>query len=148
MNIVRQGDVLLAKIEKLPKDAIEIKTEESRVVLAYGEVTGHAHAFYDVSKVKLWSAGAERFLQVVSKSDNQVEAWKVKNVASKQIAYFAEYTDPLQIIEMGWTPLSLEMVDGAIVKHEEHFHPVIFPGIYKLPTQMEYEPKALRRVAD
>jgi hypothetical protein len=39
------------------------------IILAYGEVTGHAHRI-DVpdterSKVRYWDAGAERFLQVM-----------------------------------------------------------------------------------
>ncbi len=29
------------------------KTEQNRVVLAFGEVTGHAHAFYEPEKVEL-----------------------------------------------------------------------------------------------
>ncbi len=41
----RQGDVLLLKVEELPKEAVaEQPPEEHRIVLAYGEVTGHAHA--------------------------------------------------------------------------------------------------------
>ena len=41
----RQGDVLLIKISELPADARELKRDTlGRIVLAYGEVTGHAHA--------------------------------------------------------------------------------------------------------
>jgi hypothetical protein len=40
---VRQGDVLLEKIDSLPKGAIKQKDAE-RIVLAFGEQTGHAHA--------------------------------------------------------------------------------------------------------
>jgi hypothetical protein len=34
------------------------------VILAYGEVTGHAHRIKKET-AKLWSAGAERFLQTI-----------------------------------------------------------------------------------
>lgn len=76
-EIYRQGDVLLVKVDDLPqgKDV----TPEDRIVLAYGEITGHAHAVYPEVKVidgekkqvlpaKLWDAGAERYLQVLEKT--------------------------------------------------------------------------------
>lgn len=40
----RQGDVLLRKIGKLPAGLTEVPRDGRRVVLAYGERTGHAHA--------------------------------------------------------------------------------------------------------
>lgn len=45
MKIVRQGDILLIKRDALPdgKQTV-IKRDKRRVVVAYGEVTGHAHA--------------------------------------------------------------------------------------------------------
>jgi hypothetical protein len=42
----RQGDVLAIAVKSIPADARETKRDEhDRIVLAYGEVTGHAHAF-------------------------------------------------------------------------------------------------------
>jgi hypothetical protein len=41
---VRQGDVLLIAVEGLPDTAHPLPRDGGRVVLAYGEVTGHAHA--------------------------------------------------------------------------------------------------------
>lgn len=43
----RQGDVLIERVGLLPKDAKKIARENGRVVLAHGEVTGHAHAITD-----------------------------------------------------------------------------------------------------
>lgn len=40
----RQGDVLLKQVDQIPSDASPMDPDEGRVVLAYGEVTGHAHA--------------------------------------------------------------------------------------------------------
>lgn len=37
----RHGDVIIREVEKIPTGAIEQKTE--KIILAYGEVTGHAH---------------------------------------------------------------------------------------------------------
>ena len=40
----RQGDVLLVKVESLPAKKKKIERESGRIILAHGEVTGHAHA--------------------------------------------------------------------------------------------------------
>jgi len=68
---VRQGDVLIERVDaEVPAGATEVKTD-GRVVLAYGEVTGHAHAIYPEAGVlpaRLWDAGAERFLQVMERT--------------------------------------------------------------------------------
>lgn len=44
--IARQGDVLLMEVDAVPAEAMAHKrqTDQNRVILAYGEVTGHAHA--------------------------------------------------------------------------------------------------------
>lgn len=46
--IYRQGDVLIRRIDALPVTELQpIARDKGRVVLAYGEVTGHAHAIVD-----------------------------------------------------------------------------------------------------
>lgn len=40
----RQGDVLIERVAALPKSAALKPRDNNRVILAYGEVTGHAHA--------------------------------------------------------------------------------------------------------
>lgn len=52
MLFYRQGDVLLRQVAQLPTEAVPV-ANDSRVVLAHGEVTGHAH-FVD-------AAGAREF---------------------------------------------------------------------------------------
>ena len=44
--IGRQGDVLMIEVDAVPAEAMAHKrpNDHNRVVLAYGEVTGHAHA--------------------------------------------------------------------------------------------------------
>ena len=44
--VARQGDVLLYKPHTTPVPGKQIENGGRRVVLAHGEVTGHAHAFY------------------------------------------------------------------------------------------------------
>lgn len=43
----RQGDVLIERIEAMPAKRTAIPRENGRVILAHGEVTGHAHAIVD-----------------------------------------------------------------------------------------------------
>lgn len=77
--LFRQGDVLLELVAAIPAGAKDV-TPTDRIVLAYGEVTGHAHAVYPEIEMKarasakvkptmparMWDAGAERFLQVLT----------------------------------------------------------------------------------
>src|SRR5690349_17892844 len=76
-TMFRQGDVLLVLVAAIPAGAKDV-TPRDRIVIAEGEVTGHAHAVYpevtDRPRAKprlparLWDAGAERYLQVVEKT--------------------------------------------------------------------------------
>jgi hypothetical protein len=43
-GLIRQGDVLLVPCTTIPKEVIAVPRDAGRVILAYGEVTGHAHA--------------------------------------------------------------------------------------------------------
>jgi hypothetical protein len=43
----RQGDVLIVSVNHIPTGVAERKRDAGRVILAYGEVTGHAHAIDD-----------------------------------------------------------------------------------------------------
>lgn len=48
LNQLQQGDVLLQKVNKLPIDAKVVRRGNNDIVLAYGEVTGHAHRISDI----------------------------------------------------------------------------------------------------
>ena len=67
-KIVRQGDVMLFKVSALPKGAVEVKTKGD-VILAHGEVTGHAHRIKQTEKpsARLFDVGAERYLQIAER---------------------------------------------------------------------------------
>ena len=45
--MARQGDVLIVAVTKLPQQLDPVERENGRIVLAHGEVTGHAHAIKD-----------------------------------------------------------------------------------------------------
>ena len=60
----RQGDVLIVPINQIPKDVKPIPLDNDRIVLAYGEVTGHAHAIKSKT-TSFWTTDAgKRYLQV------------------------------------------------------------------------------------
>jgi hypothetical protein len=58
----RQGDVMLVRMDELPEGAVlEELPEPHRIVLAYGEVTGHAHAV-NTAYASIYQHEQERFL--------------------------------------------------------------------------------------
>jgi hypothetical protein len=64
MELVRQGDVFIIPA-KIPKGATEVPRDNGRVILAYGEVTGHAHAIAAPEATLLTDADNARFLRIV-----------------------------------------------------------------------------------
>ena len=44
---VAQGDVFIRRVESVPEGLVPVPRDNGRVVLAYGEVTGHAHAILE-----------------------------------------------------------------------------------------------------
>ena len=59
----RQGDVLILR-SAAPSDAENKTPQNERIVLAYGEVTGHAHAIAPGGGVSLLERGSRRWLDV------------------------------------------------------------------------------------
>lgn len=66
--LYRQGDVLIRRIDSLPTNLTPVPLEAGRVILAHGEVTGHAHAV--TGDVELLAADVaemdQRFMRVLS----------------------------------------------------------------------------------
>lgn len=44
---IRQGDVFLRRVDALPQGLTPVARDKGQVILAYGEVTGHAHRVID-----------------------------------------------------------------------------------------------------
>jgi hypothetical protein len=57
-GILRQGDVLLVPVDAIPGEGKRAKREGTRLVLAEGEATGHAHVV--LGEGRLYLPGAER----------------------------------------------------------------------------------------
>ena len=72
MKTYRQGDVLIRQVNEIPSQA-KAKKNVGRIVLAYGEVTGHAHAIAEPQAKEFTMEQADntvrRFLEVASGAD-------------------------------------------------------------------------------
>lgn len=122
--IIRQGDVLLTPVATLPAGCTEVPLDRGRIVLAYGEVTGHAHAIADHGQ-RLRRMGPEAASEIAEAAIARARLWK----ASTGERY-------------------LEVREAVTISHEEHTAHTIPPGIYRVPQQVEYSPAELRRVED
>lgn len=122
-KVFRQGDVLLVKVDALPKKAEKLERKPGeRLVLAYGERTGHAHAI---------------------RSDN-VTAFRVETAEDRALAGLPMY-DYIQVGGSSAVALNHEHEDG---RRAEHVPVSLAPGVYKVAAQVEYSPKELIRVSD
>lgn len=108
-SMYRQGDVMLVCVDEMPADVTAVKRDGGRVVLAYGEVTGHAHAIAEDR--------AALFLT---------------RVAAEVDRHFLRVD--------GNAPVAL--------MHAEHATVMVPPGVYQVRRQREYQPDAIRVVAD
>lgn len=64
----RQGDVFITVVDSIPKGAKVQKLDQGRAILAYGEVTGHAHAI-DGTTVDEFRVGDDETLYFNGKDD-------------------------------------------------------------------------------
>ena len=67
-----QGDVIITRVKALPEDAKLQKPHARGVVLAEGEVTGHAHVMAP-TKVKQFMVGQQMFITVDEATEVQHE---------------------------------------------------------------------------
>ena len=66
-TIYRQGDVLVVRIDEIPSSATPVAAGrvEGRLVLAYGEVTGHHHSVA-VKDARMLETAEAVFLQIMT----------------------------------------------------------------------------------
>ena len=125
MNLIqiRQGDVQLQQVLVLPAGCVPIHAEGNRIVLAHGEVTGHAHAIYD--HLLSSEVAGEIADAAIARAQAKARLWKSPS-----------------------GDRYLEVLEPVTLRHEEHTFHNLMPGIYHLPVQVEYTPAELRKVAD
>ena len=118
-SIIRQGDVILVPVKSLPKNLSAVPLHGGRIVLAFGEVTGHAHAIAD------HGISEEAAAEVAEAAIARARLWRAEDGSR-----YLEVREPVSLV------------------HEEHTAHTVPPGIYELPVQMEYNAATMRRVAD
>ena len=140
MDQIRQGDVYLIPVVAIPATATPVAREAGRLILAHGEVTGHAHAILAPDAELLTTPGAtaelvDRYLRVRS-SAPQIDAWRVRS--RNGIGWMPAY-QPREIIEAaGFVVEARESVQGVVEVHEEHLHHVIRPGVMRVVIHEEW----------
>ncbi len=65
MNQIQHGDVLLKRIDKLPKGVVEVPRKEGRIVVMEGEATGHHHVI-TAEPATLWEIKGDLYLEVTA----------------------------------------------------------------------------------
>lgn len=63
MEQIRQGDILLVAVDKIPPEGLNVKNQ---VILAEGEATGHAHRL--TGQVIEWTENDERFVRIIGQA--------------------------------------------------------------------------------
>lgn len=62
MKVYRHGDVLIAPVEDVPAEA----KPRAGLILAQGEITGHAHRIETDAKAELYEVDQQLFLRVLA----------------------------------------------------------------------------------
>jgi len=64
-KMFRQGDVMIVEVERTESTLAQVDRENGRIVLAHGEVTGHAHAITSSDAMLFMDAKTlDRYLDV------------------------------------------------------------------------------------
>jgi hypothetical protein len=148
MLILRQGDVLVQSVASIPKKAKPVAREAGRVVLAHGEITGHAHAIAEMECELLEESADSRFLRVLGR---EIPAIRCRNSQTGAIVWIPMGEDVASY--KGLVQEAPEVVEGVVLRHEEHGPFVIPKGDYRVGgegvrTQREYTPAEIRSVQD
>ena len=127
----RQGDVFIEKVCELSKDRLKrlkrVQGDGQRVILALGEVTGHAHAVALKERVLPEKLKDAKPGSVVIPDPKDVELYEDDN---------------------GDLFLRVKEKKGATVVHEEHA-PIRLPkGYFRVWRQREYSPEEIRVIRD
>jgi len=145
----RQGDVLIERVGPLPEKLVTIAREQGRVILAHGEVTGHAHAIAEAGTDLLQAENGEQFLRVAGRQIKSrlkiLRAWRGQVlVQHPKLGVMQFATDDVTVRG------DHAEIDGefALLKHDEHSTQAVPAGNYRNIRQREYSPEEIRNVAD
>ena len=130
----RQGDVLIRRIQRIPQGA-KRQVTEGRIVLAYGEVTGHCHVLHE-------EAGDYK----VKQADGTVAIVTTKGgkaVAYENNGYIHIEGEVALLHTSGIADIHVQPAQTT-----DHYGQILLPGDYERIIQREYAPEAIRNVQD
>lgn len=151
----RQGDVAIERVDSFPSNLKPAPLDKGRVILAYGEVTGHAHTFCAEDCTKLTDERGSEFFDVTGRPLNFrlpiVRKWKNQVMVKHP---------KLGIIEFAMVDVQIE--DGQVIvagdfgllQHDEHHAHGVKAGRYigggdgGKVNQREYTPAGIVRTRD
>lgn len=129
-QIIRQGDVMLVPLneepnwQNPPRKNPANRIMDGKVILAFGEVTGHAHAITGAATLEVGTTPGGWF-------------------PSNNFAGGGRWVAPgaVEVLRVGSKPVTLT--------HEEHAGFTLpAKSAYQVVIQREYSPEAMRRVID
>jgi hypothetical protein len=121
---IRQGDVALTRVDKLPAGCKAIPDQDSSIILAFGEKTGHCHRIAD----HVEAIGPEAAGEIADAAIARVKARLWQSPAGDRY---------------------LEVREAVTLQHEEHAAHTIPPGIYEAPIQVSWDTAhGVRQVQD
>jgi hypothetical protein len=145
----RQGDVLLQRVDSLPEKLVTIAREQGRVILAHGEVTGHAHAITEVGTDLLQASNGEQFVRVCGRPIKSrlkvLRSWRGQVLVQHPKFGVMQFAIDDITVRDGTAEIDGEF---ALLKHDEHATQAVPAGTYRNIRQREYSPEEIRRVAD
>lgn len=151
----RQGDVAIERISSLPAKLTKVARENGRVILAHGEVTGHAHAFEEAVAEKLVAENGAEFFVVggthIRATLPIIRRWKKQVMVKHPQLGVIEFHEA-DVVEIG----DSVQIDGefGLLKHDEHHAHGVPAGFYRgggdkqKTRQREYSPEEIRNVQD
>lgn len=114
-TIYRQGDVAIIRVLALPGDTTKRKRDKGRVILAYGEATGHAHAILEKGVIH----------------------FDAPNPEAAARGLLASVGLNVEVSEHN-APSFLEVEEKAQIVHDEHAPVTLQPGHYVVLRQREW----------
>ena len=121
MKKIRQGDMILLKIDKSQLGNRKVVSKTSTLTVGVGETSGHRHLVMPVGNT------------IIKEYANEGEQLTAEDL----------FVDREEIF--------FEVLGGnAVIRHEEHDAIILEPGLYKRWNQISYNPfeKKLERVRD
>ncbi len=146
----RQGDVVLTPLKAVPAGAVPVDPVNGRLILAYGEVTGHHHSFKFHDMIRMFREDGVGGGLIIQHMGARIPACDeaCKAVYDAKRAY-DQSPSPEAWAEVEMKTAGAVALGAQALEHQEHWAIPIAPGsIMRGSVQREYHPEAIRNVAD